>query len=269
MKRYLVWIAISIMAGGWTATAGAQINANVKPLLQNITIATCIEPPYQMQEQDGALTGVSVELVQLMLKEAEVDAQIQVYPWARAYRMAQTNENVMLFSILRNPQREKLFKWVGSLHPFHVFFYRLKSRPEVVVNTLDDAKKYKIGVLKDDSRNIYLRSQGFDDKNLNEAPLDENNIKKLFAHRIDLLPSDPFVLAYWFKVINEKPVDNQLFDLHQVEPIYRLEGADGDNYIAMSPQTDDRVVKHFRQALDRVKARPQYQQLLDKYLGVR
>jgi polar amino acid transport system substrate-binding protein len=47
---------------------------------------------------------------------------MEVYPWVRAYKMAQTTPNVMLFSILLNPQRENLFKWVGALHPFQVFF---------------------------------------------------------------------------------------------------------------------------------------------------
>jgi len=265
MMRYLTLIVILAVTGGWATPSEAQTDADLKALLEKVTIVTCVEPPYQIQEQDQPLTGVSVELVQAMLKEAGVDAQIQVYPWARAYRIAQERENVMLFSILRNPPREKLFKWVDSLHPFHVFFYRLKNRPEIVVNTLADAKKYKIGVLKDDSRNIYLRSQGFDE-NLDETRLDEYNIRKLFRDRIDLLPSDPFVLAYWFKIINNDPTEGFQYDSAQVEPIFRMEGADGENYIAMSPQTDDRVVEYFRQALARVKARPQYQQILHKYL---
>ncbi len=264
MKRYWALIVMLSVLGAWAARCEARPDAELNALLQKVTIVTCIEPPYQMQEK-GQLTGVSVELVQLMLKEAGVKAKIQVLPWARAYRMALQDENVMLFSILRNPQRENLFQWVGTLHPFQVYFYRLKDRPEIVVNTLADAKKYQIGVLRDDSRNIYLRSQGFE-ANLDEVTLDSQNIKKLFAKRIDLLPSDPIVLAYWFKTLNDDPATEQQYDLAQLEQIFRMEGADGENYIAMSLNTDNRVVEHFRQALNRVKARPQYKAILGKYL---
>lgn len=265
MKLLRVLTVMSCLALGLQDANAVSSDAELSALLSKVTVVTCIEPPYQMQEEGRPLTGVSVELVQMMLKEAGVALKIEVYPWARAYSMAQQQENVILFSILRNPPREKLFKWVGALHPFHVNFYRMKNRPDIVVNALDDAKKYRIGVLRDDSRNIFLRSQGFDN-NLDEVTLDSQNITKLYLGRIDLLPSDPIVLSYWFKVINADPTTLQKYSLAQVESVYHVAGADGENYVAMSPQTDDQVVQHFRRALERVKASPQYQQLLDKYM---
>ncbi len=261
---HLLTVMCSLMLS-WPAARADQSHANIKAPLPKITVVTCIEPPYQMQEAGRPLTGVSVELVEMMLKEAGVDAAIQVLPWSRAYRMAQQEKNVMLFSILRNPPREKLFKWVGALHPFEVYFYRMKDRPEVAVAALDDARKYRIGVVRDDSRNIYLRTQGFGEK-LEEVNLDEQAIKMLFLGRIDLLPSDPIVLSYWFKVMNADPTPTQHYGIERVERIYHIAGADGENYVAMSPQTDDRVVEHFRRALDSVKASPRYRQLLDKYM---
>ncbi len=257
MKLYYFLIVMLSFVGFWAMESGAQTDTDLQSLLKKVIICTTIEPPYQIQEQGHPLTGVSVELVQLMLKKAGLDMKIEVYPWSRAYEMAQTQPNVILFSILRNPQREKLFKWVGALHPFQVFFYRLKDRPDIVVNTLADAKKYKIGVLRDDSRNIYLRSQGFG-ANLEEVTSDAQNIKKLFDHRIELLPSDPIVLAYWFKILKYDPT--------QVEKIFHVDGADGENYIVISAQTDERVVEYFRQAFARAKELLQYQQILNKYL---
>ena len=265
MKLLHFLIAMSCLVLGLEGADAAQSGSGLKALLSTVTVVTCIEPPYQIQEKDRPLTGISVELVRMMLREAGVDLKIRVYPWARAYGMAQRQKNVMLFSILRNPPREKLFKWVGTLHPFHVYFFRMKNRPDIVVNTLDDARKYRIGVLRDDSRNIYLRSQGFGE-NLEEVTLDSQNIKKLFDGRIDLLPSDPIVLSYWFKVMNDDPASSQKYDMDNLERIYHVAGADGENYVAMSLQTDNRVVKHFRRALNRVKASRQYQQLLDRYL---
>lgn len=265
MKPLHLLLAMCCLALGLPAAQAARGDAELNALLSKVTVVTCVEPPYQIQEKGRPLTGVSVEAVRLMMQEAGVDPDIQVLPWARAYEMAQRQENVMLFSILRNPQRENLFKWVGSLHPFEVYFYRLKDRPDIAVHALDDARKYRIGVLRDDSRNIYLRSQGFGD-NLKEVNLDKQNIEMLFRGRIDLLPSDPLVLFYWLKVMNSDPASPQKYRLEMLERGYHVAGADGENYIAMSPQTDERVIEHFRRALERVKARPQYRQLLDRYL---
>jgi polar amino acid transport system substrate-binding protein len=266
MKRSMVWIIMLSVVGGWATGSLAQTDADLKALLQKVTVLTCINPPAQMQEEGQPLTGVAVELVQMVLQEAGVQSEIQVYPWARAYDMAQKTENVMLFTIIRNPQREKLFKWVGSLYPFQAFLYRLKERPEIVVQTLADAKKYRVGSQQAGSITVYLQSQGFNESNLDLTQFASQNIQKLFARRIDLYPTDPIVLAYWLRTMNNDPSLGRKFDPTQLEQIFHIEGADGEMYIALSPQTADRVVEHFRQALDRVKARPQYQQLLDKYL---
>ena len=53
--------------------------------------------------------------------EAEIQKRIgspepiQVYPWARAYKMALEEENVVLFGMTYTQDRSELFKWVGPL----------------------------------------------------------------------------------------------------------------------------------------------------------
>jgi len=222
---------------------------------EKIQIVTTHEPPYQIVKENE-LTGVSTEIIRLMLKELGMHAEIQPFPWARAYRLALENKNTMIFTILRNKQREKLFKWVGSLFPFEVYFYKLVSRKEIVVNTLEDAKKYQVGLMRDDSRAIYLQSQGF--TNVQLVVADAQNIQKLFLKRIDLLPSDPIVLAYNLK--------ETLLDRSNIEKVYHINGAGGENYVAFSNETDDRVVEKYRRAFNKIKQSKQYQLILKKYL---
>jgi len=107
MRLICFLIVMSCMVFGSEAAKAGQSDSDLDALLSKVTVVTCIEPPYQIQQKDRPLTGVSIELVQMMLKEAGLDLKIKVYPWARAYSMAQRLENVMLFSILRNPPREK------------------------------------------------------------------------------------------------------------------------------------------------------------------
>lgn len=79
-----------------------------------------------------------------------------IYPWARAYQMAQDAPNVLIYSIGRNEQREALFKWVGVIAPYDVYLYRLKSRPEVKVLSMNDIRNYRVGAVRDDIRAQHL-----------------------------------------------------------------------------------------------------------------
>ncbi len=62
----------------------------------NIQILTENLPPLNYKE-NGILVGPSVEIVKKIQKRVGSQAQIQVYPWARAYKMALEEKNVILF----------------------------------------------------------------------------------------------------------------------------------------------------------------------------
>ena len=73
------------------------------------------------------------EVVEEILKRIKINYKLGIYPWARAYQVAQDAPNVLIYSTGRNDQRENLFKWVGVIAPFDVYLYRLKSRPDIKV----------------------------------------------------------------------------------------------------------------------------------------
>ncbi len=55
-----------------------------------LTIVTEDFPPYNY-EQDGKASGLSSEVVQAVLKEIGLQADIIFYPWRRAYHAVQNN----------------------------------------------------------------------------------------------------------------------------------------------------------------------------------
>lgn len=227
-----------------------------------LTIVTAIEPPFQIEEKGQELTGVSVEIMKLILAEfGEGMGTIKVYPWARAYRMA-TGEieakNVLIFSIFRSPERETLFKWGGSLLRVESYFYALKTRTDIVVKTLDDARKYQIGVARDDIQMHYLQARGFNDKNLQVVVDGGQNIMKVLDQRIDLLPSDAMVLF-------SRCQQMKLACSDLLTPIYKLEESEGDVYFAFSRDTDDNIVNQFKTTLDKIKQQDAYHLILKKY----
>jgi len=124
-----------------------------------IDIVTEEFPPYNFTK-DGKITGYSTEVVQAVLKEIGINGNIAMQPWARALDSAQGAENVLIYSISRSEQREKLFKWVGQINESKNRFYALKGSP-IKIGTLEEAMRYKTGTVNGDVREQYLEKRGF------------------------------------------------------------------------------------------------------------
>ena len=63
-----------------------------------LTVLTEDLPPLNYID-NGVLVGPSVEIVREIIKRLGTKEQIQVYPWARAYKMALEEKNIVLFGM--------------------------------------------------------------------------------------------------------------------------------------------------------------------------
>src|ERR1039457_5861604 len=126
-----------LLGGALPATAG-----------DTIKILTEEFPPYKFTES-GKITGFSTEVVEAVLKEIKVQGSFQSLPWARAYETARDMEDVLIYSIGRTREREKLFKWVGVIAPTNYYLFS-SSGKKMKLEYLDEAKKYQIGTVNED-----------------------------------------------------------------------------------------------------------------------
>lgn len=148
-----------------------------------LTILTENLPPLNYVK-DGELVGPSVEIVQEIQRRVGSNAEIQVYPWARAYKLALEEDNVVLFSTTHTKARDNIFKWVGPLATKRDILVAKKDS-KILINNLMDARNVgRIGTLRDDTREILLKSRGF--TNLEPVSDEQLNAKKLALGRIDL-----------------------------------------------------------------------------------
>jgi len=189
-----------------------------------INVVTEEWAPYNYTE-DGVLKGFSVEIVQLIIKKLNAEAQIQVFPSIRASSMLNNDPRTMMITMLRTPEREGKYKWIGPLGDGAIYFYKKKGNP-LVITTLEDAKKVKvIGCRSAGLVPTMLRTAGF--TNLDDTSTDSMSIyKKLLADRCDLGISDaPLGVKYLLKKMNlptdslvqttVKVVESALFCLQQ------------------------------------------------------
>lgn len=225
-----------------------------------IRIVTEELPPYNMT-QDGRITGISTEVVQAVLKEVGISAPIQSMPWARAYDTALNLENVLIYSITRTPQREKLFKWVGDIAPVQWYLFA-RSGSNIHLANLDDARKYQIAAVKEDAGEQFLLSHGFVvGRNLQSSNKYQYNYDKLKLGRADLWISLELNALHLIRQAGEEPEKTVVRALSLPE----LDGEHGLN-MAFSLKTPDALVERFRKGLQSIRKNGTYDAILKKWL---
>ena len=163
---------------------GAGMHAGAAPQL---TILTEHAPPSSMLDSGaiggaGNVIGYGSDKVREVMARAGVTYTMEIQPWKRAYTAALERPGTCVFSTTRLPERERLFKWIGPTDSADWVLLGRAGR-HYALNSLDDARKLRIGTYNGDARDAYLRTRGF---KVDPAQSDVLNPRKLLEGRIDL-----------------------------------------------------------------------------------
>ncbi len=205
-------------------------------------------PPYNYLEKSN-ITGASTEIVQELLKKADMKAKFHLWPWNRSLRQAETKANTFVYSTARTPDREKKFKWVGPLITDKWLVHTIESSPIQYTENLESLKKYKVAGLIGEADTEYMRDLGFDVEFVNDIEL---NIKKLKSGRVILFPST----AAFAKLIGEK------YDL-KFKPVAELKQA--DLYAAFNLKTPTKTIDKLNGLLAEMRKDGSIKRILKKY----
>ena len=206
-----------------------------------LRIITEDNPPFNFTDERGNITGQSTEIVKQILKATGTDAGIEIMPWSQGYELAQTKPGAVLYSTSRLPSCENLFKWAGPIGFDDNYFY-VRRGSDMVINSIDDAKKLKsVAVYKDDSNQIFLSGQGF--TNLDISDNDTQCIQKLVAGQVDtwLGPAEGMPFLAYSAGVNPAEI---IAAKYAVRSYY---------YIAFNKSVPDSTVDAWQKALDSLK----------------
>jgi polar amino acid transport system substrate-binding protein len=222
-------------------------------LAQGLTIISEENPPFNFIK-DGIPTGSSTEVVREIMRRLNLSAEIQVMTWARAYQLALSQPNVILFSTARTKEREPLFDWVGPIYKVRFGFYARRGAGPYP-SCLADAKKVgAIATYKDDVREQLLKSQGF--TNLDSSKSPHSNLKKLLSGRVDL---------WLYSNLGLRSVARQIgIDPNAVEMV--LPFKDLYAYIAISKGTPQAVAQKWQATLDDMKREGTFRKISQQWL---
>jgi polar amino acid transport system substrate-binding protein len=234
-KSTLLALTASLMLGVATAHAAPE---KVELLTENF-------PPYNMAA-DGKnfarnenIHGIATDIIREMFQRAGIDYSLTLrFPWERIYKMALETPGYGVFVTARLAEREELFKWVGPIGPDD-WVLLARGDSTIDVNSLEEARKYRIGAYKGDAIGEHLLAQGLEPS---LALRDQANVEKLQSGAIDLWATGD-------------PAGRFLAKQQGVSGLKRVLRFDSaELYLALNKQIPDETVKKLQAALDQMRA---------------
>ena len=192
---------------------------------ESIKVVTEEYPPYNFT-QNGKIIGSATTVLTAILDKAKLDYEIQSYPWSRAILISLEQKNTLIYSISRTPVREEFYYWIGPISSTNkAYLYKLKSRNDLNITKLKQAKHYRVGVVRGWTTAKYLSDKGF--SKIEDTTYNGQGMRKLYAGHIDFLVSDIY--------LNRLSSTKYKLDLSKIEktvPVF--ENTDPKLYIALA-----------------------------------
>lgn len=213
--------------------------------IDRVSVVTEYLEPYQIKNVDGSLGGFSTEIIYKLFEELNVKPDIHVLPWARAYDLALKKENILIYSMARTAEREKLFHWVGSLSNDSLYFWGLKNKFPQPIDTIDQLKDSLVATTRFSNDAKYLADNDF--KNIHLTVQDEQKMLMLYLNRIDLLVASEKTIQWKAKQLS--------LDFDHIKKIIEVPEINNNLSVALSLKTDRETVSLFQKAFQKIKQR--------------
>lgn len=210
-----------------------------------VAVITEHAPPLQYFF-NGKVEGKTTDIVRALLKEAEIDTKIQIYPWARSFQLALDEPNTLIYPMIRSKEREDRFIWLGELLTFNLSFISLSNNKHITINNISDAKNYRLAVMRDDYIHHLLLQHGFKEqmhfKTVSQFP---QLLTLLYAKKIDALIADHDLLIELATTLN--------YDASLLKEVYKIPDQKLSVHLAANKQSSPELILKLKTAMKKVK----------------
>lgn len=224
------------------------MSINCFALEQELHVYTEELPPFQTIK-NNQMTGAVSEKVQRILTAAQLTPHINIVPWARAYNLARSTPNTLIYSMHRTKEREPFFHWLAVVLEIKNGFVAVKSR-QIKLATIENAKTYVTAVVRGSFAHEYLTSEGFsENNNLLVVDSRESQFKLLMSQKVDFLFLDLNVVQHKLRENNQSPllVEHVLTQPKWVEQLY----------LAINKNSSPKIITRLNNAVQKINTENQ------------
>ncbi len=211
----------------------------------------------RLYDKHGQLYGMSTELIKALQQQVGDNSKIEILPWARAYAIAVSSDNVAVYDTIRTADREDKLKWVGPIKLYAVNLYARRGVVTANASLADLLKNHVVCETRNTSIVSELLALGFEiDKNLILSLKSGDCYTMLKLGRADLIAMHSDMTAKRQSELLAAGLD--------LQPVYPLQNI--EMYLAFSKAVDDAVILKWQCALNKLVQQGQYRLLYqDEY----
>jgi len=203
-------------------------------------------PPHNFLDSHGEIVGTSTKKIKSILHLANINYNIELLPWARAFNIAVNKPNTLIYSIYRIKERESLFHWFCPLSPVdNLYAYALKESA-VSISSVNELKTHTFAVSRNEIEHTYLSSLDLKEGiNLHISAEDETSFDHVLNNKVELFIETPKAMELRLK---KRGLANDF-----VVPVFKLELDELQHCFAISKGTAPEVIKRVSKAFEAVK----------------
>jgi len=243
-KQNLFWLTLSLLMG--TCSFAADLTAYTEEW-----------PPYNYQGKDaGEVQGVSTDVLRALCKEARLQCEFRLVPWARAYKTALEQAGTLVYTTARKPEREHDFIWLGPIAARTTWLYVRKALA-APVKTTSDLAALRIGVVRDEAAVTDLAALGVPAEALKPQASNSDVLRLLQHGALDAMVDTELGMAWNLRSLG--------MSLQMVSRRFKVSDA-GAYYFALNPGTSPAVVDALQQAFIKLQKQGRLEHLLHTYL---
>lgn len=210
--------------------------------------------PYNYSE-DGAIKGISTDILRSMCDAARLHCDIHMVPWARAYRNATSTANTLVYTTARKPAREREFIWIGPILPRTTWVF-VRQGLERDILELADLAGLRVGVVREEAAAQDLLAAGVPTNALVHQASNADVLRMLLAASVDAMV-DTEVGMQWNLRKTGASAD-------AVRKLMKLSD-EGAYYFALNLDSDPVLVRQLQGALEKLRHGGKLDAILRKY----
>jgi polar amino acid transport system substrate-binding protein len=248
LSKYLLLIIAMLVGGPHSITMAADAPVPYRIVSGDLR-------PFAADHHPEA-PGMLVELVELMAsrtQRTQKAVKVEFFPWIRAVSIAQGEPRCAILPLTRTPEREAKYQWLVKLYQQRFAF--ITPATNSTVNTIGDARKLKIVVLRGSPNVAQLLNRQISATNIVEESSVEMMLKDLDSGIADAI--------YGGDVVNMETVRSTGRKMQNYRVGMMLES--GDIWLAASGGFTPAEIDAFRDAYNALKKDGTYTRLQKKY----
>jgi ABC-type amino acid transport substrate-binding protein len=267
-KKWMIWLVVIVVIvgafvflnmGGETEEITGKVIVEEEIIINagKLRIVTSEELPMNYYSKDGEFTGTTVEIVNEIKRNLNLDTEIEVMAWARAYETAKENPNIVIFTAGKTDERVDLgFSFIGPVISRKHSLWAKKGSG-FNLTSIEDIREQNlvIGAMRGDWREKYFLDLGFD---VDDVTDHRQNLEKLLDGRIDLWVSSD---------LEASPITKELgVDMDEIEMVYVF--IEAPSYLMLSKGTSEETIKDWKESFEEMQRTGFFERASEKWSGI-